>query len=78
MRGQMLRGYKVELSWEASVTLIVLTSISLTIAFASAFVILIDEIRHPQKIAVMNVVWPIFALYLSLFAVSLLLGRPQK
>jgi hypothetical protein len=50
------------------VTLTLLAWISLAAAFASAFVILIDEIRHPQKMAVMNIVWPISALYFSLFA----------
>ncbi|HEY1802842.1 MAG TPA: DUF4396 domain-containing protein [Terracidiphilus sp.] len=49
-------------------TLTLLAWISLAAAFASAFVILIDEIRHPQKMAVMNIVWPISALYFSLFA----------
>jgi hypothetical protein len=37
--------------------------ISLSIAFAGAAVIAVDEIRHPQKMWIMNVVWPITALY---------------
>ena len=42
--------------------------ISLAIGCLSAAVIVIDEFRRPQKMAVMNVVWPISALYFSLFA----------
>jgi len=42
--------------------------ISLGIAFLCALVIAIDEIRHPQKMWIMNIVWPITALYLSVFA----------
>ena len=42
--------------------------ISLAIAFASALVIVIDEIKHPQKMWIMNVVWPVTALYFSVFA----------
>jgi hypothetical protein len=41
--------------------------ISLGIAFFCALVILIDEIRHPQKMWIMNIVWPVTALYLSVF-----------
>ena len=38
--------------------------VSLGLGFASAFLILIDILRgHPQKMWVMNVVWPITALY---------------
>lgn len=42
--------------------------ISLGIAFFCAVVIAIDEIRHPQQMWIMNVVWPVTALYLSVFA----------
>ena len=42
--------------------------ISLVIAFLCATVIVADEFRHPQKMTVMNFVWPITALYLSVFA----------
>jgi hypothetical protein len=38
---------------------------SLGIAFVCAFVIALDEIRHPQQMWIMNLVWPITALYLS-------------
>jgi hypothetical protein len=43
--------------------------ISLVVAFACAVVITVDEIRHPQKMWIMNLVWPITALYFSVFAV---------
>lgn len=49
--------------------LTVLAWISLAIAFASALLIAIDEIKHPQKMWIMNVVWPVTALYFSVFAV---------
>ena len=42
---------------------------SLGIAFICALVIAIDEIRHPQKMWIMNVVWPVTALYFSVFAI---------
>lgn len=40
---------------------------SLAVAFICAIVIAIDEIRHPQKMWIMNAVWPITALYFSVF-----------
>lgn len=40
---------------------------SLIVAFLCAAVIIIDEIRRPQRMAVMNIVWPVTALYLSIF-----------
>lgn len=43
--------------------------ISLGTAFACSIVIATDEIRHPQKMWIMNVVWPVTALYFSVFAV---------
>ncbi len=45
--------------------------ISLGAAFACAVVIAVDEVRHPQRMAVMNVVWPVTALYLSVVGVWL-------
>lgn len=42
--------------------------ISLAVAFACALIIAVDEARHPQAMGVMNLVWPITALYLSVFA----------
>jgi hypothetical protein len=41
---------------------------SLGIAFICAVVIAVDEMRHPQKMWIMNIVWPVTALYLSVFA----------
>ncbi len=32
--------------------------IPLSVAFLSAIVIAIDEARHPQKMWIMNIVWP--------------------
>lgn len=43
--------------------------ISLALAFLCAAIIAIDVLRHPQKMAIMNVVWPVTALYGSLFAI---------
>jgi hypothetical protein len=43
--------------------------ISLALSFACTFVIAADEIRRPQKMWIMNVVWPVTALYLGVFAV---------
>jgi hypothetical protein len=42
--------------------------VSLAIAFICAIVIAINKIRHPQKIWIMNVVWPVTALYFGVFA----------
>jgi hypothetical protein len=41
--------------------------ISLCVAVLCAVVIMMHEIRHPQTMMVMNFVWPITALYLSVF-----------
>jgi hypothetical protein len=43
--------------------------ISLGIAFFCAIVIAVDVARHPQKMGIMNIVWPVTALYGSVFAV---------
>jgi hypothetical protein len=43
--------------------------LSILVALACALWITLDEIRHPQKMAVMNLVWPLTALYFSVFAV---------
>ena len=37
--------------------------ISLGVAFASSLVITADLLRHPQKMGIMNAVWPVTALY---------------
>lgn len=54
--------------------------ISLLISGACAVLILADEIRKPQKMGVMNVVWPISALYFSVLAVWAYFrwGRPRS
>jgi hypothetical protein len=42
--------------------------VSLSIAFLCALIIAGDELRHPQKMWIMNVVWPVTALYFSVVA----------
>ena len=46
----------------------IISWISLGVAFFCAIVIAVDLLRHPQKMGIMNVVWPVTALYLSVFA----------
>jgi hypothetical protein len=46
----------------------VAASVSLLVAIVCAVVIAADEISHRQKMTVMNVVWPVTALYFSVFA----------
>jgi hypothetical protein len=41
--------------------------LSLGVAFFCAAIITVHEIRNPQKMMVMNLVWPLTALYLSVF-----------
>lgn len=43
--------------------------ISIGVSLVCGFWILADEVQHPQKMGVMNVVWPVTALYFSVFAV---------
>lgn len=38
-------------------------------ALACALWIITDEVRHPQAMAIMDVVWPVSALYFSVFAI---------
>ena len=49
--------------------LVILGWVSIGLAIACAVWIACDEVRHPQAMGVMNVVWPVSALYLSVFAV---------
>lgn len=49
--------------------LTILAWTSLAIAFGSAIVVAVDEARHPQKMWIMNIVWPVTALYFSVIAV---------
>ena len=57
-----------------------LSWISLAVAFVCALIITYDEIRRPQNMAVMNIVWPITALYGSVFALWFYFraGRPMS
>lgn len=43
--------------------------ISIFAAIACAIWIALDEVRHPQNMDIMNVVWPVSALYFSVIAV---------
>jgi hypothetical protein len=58
----------------------VIAWISLGLAFASALWIAADELRRPQKMWIMNVVWPATALYFSVIAVWAYykIGRPMS
>jgi Domain of unknown function (DUF4396) len=53
--------------------------VSLIAAFGCALIIATDEARHPQKMFIMNLVWPITALYFSVFAlwVYFRIGKPM-
>lgn len=48
--------------------LALLAWISIGVAAISAILIAADEVRHPQAMSVMNIVWPVTALYFSVFA----------
>lgn len=54
--------------------------ISIGLAAGCAVLIAADEMRRPQKMAIMNVVWPISALYFSVFGLwaYVKLGRPGE
>jgi hypothetical protein len=45
-----------------------IAAVSLAVAFVCAIAIAVDELRRPQPMAIMNVVWPVTALYGSVFA----------
>jgi hypothetical protein len=53
----------------SSFLLYIFAWISLGVAFLGAVVIAANELRHPQKMVVMNIVWPVSALYFSVIAV---------
>jgi hypothetical protein len=57
--------------------MVVAAWISIAVACLCALCIVVDELRHPQGMAVMNVVWPVTALYFSVFALwaYLVMGR---
>ena len=46
-----------------------LAILSIVVAFLCAIGIALDELRRPQKMGVMNIVWPVSALYFSVIAV---------
>ncbi|HTV04326.1 MAG TPA: DUF4396 domain-containing protein [Acidobacteriaceae bacterium] len=48
--------------------LVTIAWFSITISLLCGCIILIDEARHPQSMGVMNAVWPVTALYLSVVA----------
>lgn len=41
----------------------VLSIVSLVLGFASVGIIAVNEFRHPQHMWIMNVVWPVVALF---------------
>jgi hypothetical protein len=51
--------------------------ISTAVAILCALLIAIDELRHPQRMAVMDAVWPVTSLYFSVFGLwaYFVLGR---
>lgn len=44
-----------------------IATISLALSLVCALIIVIDEIRRPQHMWITNLVWPITALYFSIF-----------
>ena len=54
--------------------------ISLGLASASTLWIAGDELRHPQKMWIMNIVWPVTTLYFSVVAAWAYyrIGRPMS
>lgn len=53
---------------------------SLAAGFACALVIVLDELRKPQHMTIMNVVWPVTALFASVAALAAyyVYGRPRE
>lgn len=47
----------------------IISIIAVSAGVLSALIILIDVIRHPQEMPIMNIVWPINGLYLGPFAI---------
>jgi len=46
-----------------------LAVVSVLLGFVSAALITVDVVRHPQKMWIMNVVWPVTALYFSVITI---------
>jgi hypothetical protein len=51
---------------------------SLAVAFLCGILIIIDEIRYRQKMWIMNLVWPLTALYFSIFGLWFYFGAGRK
>jgi len=51
---------------------------SLAVAFLCGILIAIDEIRYRQKMWIMNLVWPLTALYFSIFGLWFYFGAGRK
>ena len=51
---------------------------SLAVAFLCGILIAIDEIRYRQKMWIMNLVWPLTALYFSIFGLWFYFGTGRK
>jgi hypothetical protein len=49
----------------------ILSIIALAIGFACAAIIVADETRHPQPMGIMNIVWPVVALFGTVAALGL-------
>lgn len=47
---------------------VIISWISIIVAVLCSLVIVVDLFRHPQKMGIMNAVWPVTALYGSVFA----------
>jgi Domain of unknown function (DUF4396) len=59
--------------------LIVVSWVSVIAGFATAGIVTLDVIRHPQRMKIMNVVWPVTCLYFPLLGIWFyhLMGRPM-
>jgi hypothetical protein len=57
----------------------ILSVVSLAVGAACALAIAVDEFRHPQHMWIMNVVWPVTALFASVIALAgyAAYGRPS-
>ena len=51
---------------------------SLAVAFLCGILIIIDEIRYRQKMWIMNLVWPLTALYFSIFGLWFYFGAERR
>ncbi len=60
--------------------LTLLAWISIGVAMVCSIIIAVDEVRRPQRMGIMNVVWPVTALYFSVFGLwaYFTLGRKKS